>query len=95
MTNAASQHLARLLGYPAGGGPTGSELERAVAEAVEQVAAGLAAEALASDDVQSGAEARAFVEERLGEWAEVLSRTVRHRIAGAASVEIQRRAPDA
>ena len=59
----------------------------------ERVVHGLVDEALASDDVLSAHDARLFVEERIAEWTGLLDAALRHRLAGMASAEIQRRAP--
>ena len=94
MTTAALRHLARLLGLPATAPPIPDTLAAAAADP-QRVAAALADEALASDDVTSAAAARAFVEERLAEWSDLLDAELRQTIAAAAFALIERRAPDA
>ncbi len=91
---ATQRQIARLLGYPADASLTDGDLNQGVLASPERVALGLVAEAFASDDVTSGSDARAFVEERVAEWEGVLENEVRQRVASIASVEIQRRAPD-
>lgn len=87
------RQIARLLGYPAEASLTDADLNAGVLARPERVALALVDEALSSDDVMSGADARAFVEERVAEWAGLIDDPVRHRVASLASVEIQRRAP--
>lgn len=90
---ARGRQIARLLGYPVSARLTNGDLNAGVLANPERVAEGLVDEAFASDDVSSGEEARAFVEERIAEWEGVLEGAVRNRLASLASVEIQRRAP--
>jgi hypothetical protein len=85
--------IARLLGYPLSASLTDGDLNAGLTAQPERAASGLVDEAFASDDVGSAAEARAFVEERIAEWQDVIDDDVRHRVASIASVEIQRRAP--
>ena len=87
--------MARLLGLPATPPPTPDTLADAASADPQRVAAALADEALASDDVTSAAAARAFVEERLAEWSDLLDAELRRTIAAAAFALIERRAPDA
>jgi len=87
------RQIARLLGYPTTAALTDGDLNAGLTAQPERAATGLVNEAFASDDVGSAAEARAFVEERVAEWQDVIDDDVRHRVASIASVEIQRRAP--
>ena len=87
------RQIARLLGYPSTASLTNSDLQSGVLANPDRVSHGLVDEAFASDDVSSGADARAFVEERIAEWAGVLDGALRNRLASLASVVIQRRAP--
>ena len=87
------RQIARLLGYPLSAALTDGDLNAGLTAQPERAATGLVDEAFASDDVGSAAEARAFVEERIAEWRDIIDADVRHRVASIASVEIQRRAP--
>ena len=87
------RQIARLLSYPVTAILTDADLNAGVTAQPERAAAGLIGEAFASDDVGSAADARAFVEERIAEWQEIIDDDVRHRVASIASVEIQQRAP--
>lgn len=89
----ARRHLLRLLTRA----PDDAIGDRALAELAgaeaEAVAAGLVAEAFASDDVTDGASAQAFVEERLSEWAALVSAEARGAMAARAGALIAERAP--
>ncbi len=90
----ATRHLQRLLGLgtPA---PDTRAWRAAAREGRDQLADGLAWEALASDDVTSAAAAHAFVAERLTEWADLLDPDTREQIRARAARLIEERAPDA
>ena len=91
----ARAHLTRLTGYSPGEDPTDTDLAAAVAANAENIVEGLVAEALVSDDVLSASDAQAFIDERLAEWAGLLSRSLRTSIATDAAALIKQRAPDA
>lgn len=97
MRSAARRHLERLLGpapaeSPAEGLSQDALTDRVLADP-ERIASGLVDEALASDDVMSAGEARAFVDERLAEWGDLLEKMLLQRLASLASAEVERRAP--
>lgn len=94
MPSAGERHLARLLGYPPGATPSVEELAAGAAGNVQQVTKALVAEALASDDVASGADARSFIQERLDELGDLLKEALRAELVRGAEAEIQRRAPE-
>ncbi len=87
------RQIARLLGYPATASLTRADLQAGVLANPERISHGLVDEAFASDDVSSGADARAFVEDCIADWDPMLDAATRNRVASLASVEIQRRAP--
>ena len=91
----ARRHLARLAGLPpVAAEPDAATIARAAAADPGRVATGLADEALSNDDVTSAAAARAFVQERVAEWADLLAADLRTRIAEEAATLIGQQAPE-
>ena len=95
----ALRHLARLAGMPPiaaapDAEPDPAAIARTAAADPGRVAAGLTDEALRNDDVTSAAAARAFVRERLAEWADLLAADLCTRIAEEAETLIEQQAPE-
>lgn len=95
MRSAARRHLERLLGDAAADRVGDEGLTERVLADPERIANGLVDEALASDDVMSAGDARAFVDERLAEWGDLLEKMLLQRLASLASAEVERRVPGA
>ena len=92
-TGPAQRHLLRLLELAADEPPAADDLECRAAAQPERLAAGLVDEAFANDDVTDGDGARVFIDERLAEFAGLVSLATRTRVAGIAAAMIDERAP--
>ncbi len=92
-TGPAQRHLLRLLELAAGEPPADDDLESRAAAQPQRLAAGLVDEAFANDDVTDGAGARLFIDDRLAEFAGLVSLATRTRVASIAAALIDERAP--
>ncbi len=89
----ARRHLLRLLERVADDTIDDAALVQLATTRVGSLAAGLVAEAFASDDVTAPAPAQAFVDERLGEFGALINAETRTAIAQRACALIAERAP--
>lgn len=93
-TGPARRHLLRLLERVADDAIDDAALAQLANTRIGSLAAGLVAEAFASDDVTAPAPAQAFVDERLGEFGTLISAETRAAIARHACALIAERAPE-
>ncbi len=92
-TGLARRHLLRLLERVADDAIDDAALAQLATTRVGSLAAGLVAEAFASDDVTASVPAQDFVNERLGEFGALITAETRAAIARRARALIVERAP--